>query len=131
MEPLFQVDDGIGLDRPPVGELGPGEALGAPIPAQPAQPVNATALLICPSCGCPNCDSQGSKDPAVQMADEASVVTCPDCQAQFEPPCEQPGDGAGLALPMESSTTRILGRVFERHVRRHAHALKRGAGKST
>jgi len=139
MEPLFHIDDEVGLEAPPVGELGPGEALGAPrpAPAQVAPAARAIELgaeaavaglkLCCPNCGCQDCGGGGGQDPAVQMADQASVVTCPMCQCQFEAPQQA---GEEMAMPVESSVQRILGRVFERHVRRHAHALQREAGRT-
>ena len=122
MDPLFQIDDEVGLEAPPVEELGPGQALGAPAPAPAAAPA---VIVICPNCGCQDC---GSQDPAGQQVDQAGAVTCPVCQSEFEAPRQQAG--AELALPMESSVHRILGRVFERHVRRHAYALKRVAGRT-
>ena len=114
MNPLFHIEDEVGLDAPPVGQLGPGEALGAPVPA----PGGAAA----PAQSCPNC---GCQDPVVQQANAASVV-CPVCQCQYGAP---QAVGVETALPMESSVQRILGRVFERHARRQHYALKRVVGR--
>lgn len=131
MDPLFTIDDGVGLEKPPVGELGPGEVLGAPVPAPDATASVALGLeaaeagleLVCPNCGC--------KDPAVAQADAASVATCPQCQCEFECPGQQQPAVEMGAFPMESGTQRILGRIFERHVRRQQHALKRTVGQVT
>jgi hypothetical protein len=99
LPPQFS-DQQIGLEAPPT------------VASRAPQAVVAVITLVCPNCG--------SQDAAVQQADNASVAHCPQCQAEFEPP-----PASQAVIPMESSLHRILGALFERHMRRQTHRLKR------
>lgn len=120
-------DEQVGLEAPPAAVTTPDQGL---------EQVSAV-VITCPSCGC-SCGQD-----VIQMVDDASVAECPQCQCQFDHQAGQECSGSEDQAPdgpppsylavqpvpaplaYESGVQRTLGRIFERHVRRHQHALKR------
>ncbi len=104
-------DDEIGLEAPPAQGVENPETVDVAV-------VN---VFVCPNCG--------SDQAQVQQSADASVAVCPSCQCEFgaEPNPVQT-EPVEPEPALESAVERILGKVFERHVRHQTHMLKRAVG---
>lgn len=70
-----------------------------------APPAIEAAFVICPACGCDQCETLAEPEQELSQVGETYVVNCPECSAQFVPPVT------------ESTTKRAIIGIYERRLR--------------